>query len=218
MRSGLADILAFSQQVPNWAPNERFLPNADYGRIGALKLVNNVFVDKIINYLSATTGTTWGTAGAYHYYLLGRNLARRRNEHERVGLAGPPQSNSFRFGNWDPAIERDGPLYFSRILEEIAETARVYGFSMQTLASAILTTADGLMTSIADNSNAATNVLTKDGFQIAKNNWTMLESLWGIRASGYPATFQYQRGVAARKDYGGYSKGRKGKKKRRRYR
>jgi hypothetical protein len=216
----LAQIIGYSEQVPNWAPPERFLPNADYGRVGALKLAENLFTDKILQYCSASNTEPWGIAGQYHFYLLGRKLATRRNEFTRVKLNAKPEADTFKFGNFLIGVESFGPTYFRNVIEEITEAARIYGFSPQTLVSAILTLADATMITVPANANSKTDPNFKEGFNMALSNFGVLESLWGIRSSGYPQTYRKTPagGFAARKDYGGFSKGRRGKKKRRRYR
>lgn len=215
----LGAILGYAEQVPNWAPPERFLPNADYGRVGALKLAENIFLADIKDYCAATN-TLWGKAGEYHFYILGHKIETRRNEFSRISLADKPKKNNFSFGKFDPDIERDGPLYFRKVIDEISEAARIYGFSPQTLVAAVLTIMDNEMTLVPGQANSRNNAKIVEGYSMALMNYSLLESLWGIRAGGYPATYRKTPGggYAARKDYGGFSKGRKGKKKRRRYR
>lgn len=218
--SNLAEMLTYASQVPNWAPQERFLPNADYGRIGALKLAENLFSDKIVEYCSGANTEPWGYAGQYHFYLLGRKLETRKNEIERVKLPGKPTYGSFKYGLIDSGIDNGGPICFRYVLEEITEAARIYGFAPQTLISAILTLANAAMYDVNAQANSRTNAKFRDGFGVAYLNFAALESLWGIRSSGYPQTYRKTPagGYAARSDYGGgRSKGRRGKKKRRRY-
>jgi len=216
----LGEILGYASQVPNWAPPERFLPNADYGRVGALKLAQNIFLGDIKDYCAASNTEPWGKAGEYHFYLLGHKIETRRNEFSRVTLETKPEKKTFKFGKFDAAIERDGPLYFRKVIDEISEAARIYGFSPQTLVSAILTLMDNEITIVAGDANSKTNAKIVEGYSLALMNFPLLEGLWGIRASGYPQTYRKTPGggYAAREGFSGFSKGRRGKKKRRRYR
>lgn len=219
--TGLSAILGYSEQVPNWAPNERFLPNADYGRVGALKLAKNIFEGHIIDYIEARDIKPWGKLGQYHYYLLGKNISKRVNEFNRVSLTGAPTYNSFKYGNFDENIEINGPVMFQAVLDQISEASRIYGFSPQVLSSAILTLANGvILNPVTQTAPTLQNANFKDGFLMAGLNFGLLESLWGIRGSGFPQTYRRTPGggFAAREGYGGGRKGkkrgRKGKRKR----
>lgn len=218
-RTGLAEILNYSEQVPNWAPNERFLPNADYGRIGALKLAKNLFDVNIDEYVKAGVALPWGAAGQYHYYLLGKNFNRRRNESIRVGLPTAPAKANFKWGNFDYELQGSGPHYVSEVMSQVSEAARIYGFSPQVLMSAIMTLASDKIYDVTLNEPARASDLFKDGYNMALMNFGTIESLWGIRGSGYPQTYRKTPGggFAAREGYGGGKgkRGRKGKKRRR---
>src|SRR6185436_5454832 len=178
--TGLNAMLTYAQQVPNWAPQERFLPNADYGRVGALKLVENVFEPKITQYINAQGPSAWALAGAYHYYLLGRQYKNKGNEHTRVGLTGPPTPGIFNYADVNVSYVRDGPYYVQDMMAEITEYASTYGFPVQTVMSAILTMAEGLLSRIPNGSLVFTNANFGEGALAAKYNFRLIESLWGV--------------------------------------
>lgn len=209
--SSLAEIFNYSQQIPNWAPNERFLPNADYGRVGALKLAQNVFGTHVFQYVIGAD-TEWGRAGRYHFYLIGKDFGKLSNEKARVELTTTPNYGAFYFGQTNPDIELGGPLYFRQVVTEIVETARIYGFSPQVLTSAVLTHIHGHMVkSDYPTHIAGMPAYAQEGARMARYNFPLLEGLWGIRGSGYPSTFNRAKGAAARKDYGGKGKRNGGK-------
>lgn len=219
--SSLADIFRYSSQVPNWAPNERFLPNADYGRVGALKLANNLFITNVADYVDANVGNAihraWAEAGAYHYYLLGKHDNKEANEGIRAGLDAAPNYLTFKYGTYNRDRERDGPYAVQEVLMEITEAARTYSFSPQVLVGAVLTLIRNRMLKINTYArNALMPAECQTGHLMARYNFGLLEALWGMRHSGYPKTMAGSGLVAARGDYGKGSK-KRGKKRRRRY-
>lgn len=217
--SSLAQIFAYSQQVPNWAPNERFLPNADYGRVGALKLATNLFDGPITEYAAGrpVNYNHWGRAGAYHYYVLGKNDKKLGNEAKRADLDRAPIYGDYNYGAFNLEQERDGPYHFSHVLTEISEAARTYGFSPQVLVSAVLTHARKKLLGFDIGPVAqAAPPESRTGLIIARYNPSLIEQLWGIRSSGYPTSMSMGL-YAARGDYGGKMKRNGGKKRKRRY-
>jgi hypothetical protein len=98
----------------------------------------------------------------------------------------------------------------------IANIASIYAFPIQTLTSAILTIAKGKMFRMNPLLNLNANYL--DAFHMVRYNFSLIESMWGIRGSGYPNTYYRGSTIAARNDYGKGGKGKKGRKKRKRSR
>lgn len=212
--SSFQNFLNLAEQVPNWAPNEHFLPNADYGRVGALKLASNLFTAKIGDYCTTSGASSWAKAGAYHFYLLGKNHEKLGNEKTRAELNAAPTEGIFNFGSFNIDEERDGPFHFKRVLEEINEAARIYGFSPSVLASAVLTHIHGYIThNLYSGLIPVMNGRYIDGAYMAKYNFGLIEALWGVRGSGYPRTMRGK--IAARKDYKGRKNGGRSKRRRR---
>lgn len=196
MFSDLAQILAYSQQVPNIAPNERFLPNADYGRVGALKLANNLFKGKSLAYAknapsanNAVGEEPWIELGKYHFYLLSRDLEIIGNEGARAALETQPLVGTFKFGKYDPAKESIGPFKQTQVLREIAEAARVYGFPTAILTGAVLTLIKSHLRKADVRISVAEAI--RDGYDVASYTPGALEGLWGVNALSYPSTFRW---------------------------
>lgn len=210
------DFFGFIPQVPNLAPNERYLPAADYGRVGALKLVEKIYRPSAVQYVNAGNGV-FGNVGRYHYYLLGRKLNTRENDGRRAALNVDVAPNSFYYPNYDVTEMVNGPHYFAQALEHLNESARIYQFNPSLVVGAFLTLVNEELTKTT--AVGIPGDVLKDGFNVAKYNPGALESLWGQREIGYPNTYRINRGIAARGDYGGKrkGKGRKGKKKRSKY-
>lgn len=210
------DFFGFIGQVPNLAPNERYLPAADYGRVGALKLVEKIYKGNAASYVSATSfgGDDWAQLGNYHFYLLGRRLNIRKNDGTRAGLNREIQANDYVYPDYSPSLMLNGPHLMAKALEHLNESARIYGFNPSLVVGAFLTLVNAELVK-SSNVGIAGNI-QQDGFNVAKFNAGALESLWGQGSTGFPNTYRSTKGIAARGDYGGKGggrrKGKRGKK------
>jgi hypothetical protein len=205
-------------QVPNLAPNERYLPAADYGRVGALKLAQKIFSSKALEYLGATN-SIFGRAGRYHFFTLGRRHNTAINEGQRAELTADPNYGTWFFPEHNEDIQTRGPISFAYVLEELTEVANIYGFNPSLVVGAFLTLVHKDILLL--DPPATLNASEQSGFNSAKYNFQVLEALWGMGKTGYPMTYRADKHIASKQDYGGKGKrgkkGRKGKKKRRRY-
>lgn len=227
-QSSWQDQINFASTYPNLGPAKNILPNADYGRVAALKLVNTVFPNQLEAYVNgdlANNATTlhWGEAGRYHYHLLGKNTQLSQNEFLRANLAQAPQYGSFQLPVVNAARERDGPIYFRQVLSEISEMSRVYGIPFQTVTGAVLNILYGRFATHDFTPPVALTDAEKRGWSSIKSNMGILESLWGIRRLKTPKTF-YKNvnaqglSIASRQTYRKSRRGgRRGYRRRRRY-
>lgn len=193
MANDWRDQVNFASNYPNLAPPKNLLPNADYGRVAALKLVEKIFDDHILAYISQTPTVAntqaWAIAGRYHYYLLGRNQQLQTNEAKRASLPGAPTYGSYVFPALNLDLETQGPIYFRKVLQEIGEMSRTYGIPFGTITSAVLTMIHaGVVAGNVDNL-AQWNYELREGYIMARGNFGLIESLWGTRRGTFPKTF-----------------------------
>lgn len=221
--SSWQDQVNFASYNPNLAPAKSQLPNADYGRVAALKLVDTVFPTQIQAYVNGDAGQSqsWGNAGRFHYYILGRSNKLARNEFTRAGLNRAPAYDDFEHPILNVQNETEGPLYFRKVLSEVGELSRVYGIPFQTLTSAVLNQIYGVLQAMPPAAPAALTPAQREGWLAARMNFAYLESMWGIRRATIPKTMNMNSGIASRQTYKKsrrrYKRNRRGFKKRRRY-
>lgn len=224
--SGWLDEYNYAAIQPNLAPNRTRLPNADYGRIGALKLVESVFKGPSESYTSGGNGA-YGSLGQYHFYLLGKNYKIKANDMKRARLTAKPTYASFNTPPINLDLEKDGPIYHKQVLSDMAVIADTYGFPVQLVISAFLVLVQENFDGVAAGNYPAgiNGEYAQAGWTRAKYTPESLEALWGIRSFDLPKTLTNRVGrggtisawTAANNEYGGKIKRGKRSKRRRRY-
>lgn len=210
MSNSWLDQVNFATKYPNLGPAKNTLPNADYGRVAALKLASTIFPAQVDAYVLSTKYDDktkhWFECGKYHFYLLGKDRGLEKNEYTRAELGVAPTYNAYTFPTFDENREIAGPVAHRKVLQDIGEMSRVYGIPFGTLTGAVLTQIHSKISNRSLVDTVAMDGDVREGLVTARGNFGALESLWGMRRAKLPKTFYSNYGgngsvIASRQTY-----------------